>query len=163
MPLMGANIPNYRKHTGKSETRGYVSQAEAAMLWRHPVFTGTAKDRQVTPKFSVAGLATSYDAATTTVRLRGVLKADYPAHSVVVFDNVPGVHEAYWQKPYVARVGKDGQFEVNITEPSAKNGTLEMFFCFQNGASSGNSETYGIASALEKPYRATAGGYQLAP
>jgi hypothetical protein len=163
MPLMGANIPNYRKHTGKSELRGYVSQAEAAMLWKHPVFTGTAKDRNVTPKFTVAGLATSYDAATKSVRLRGALKTNYPAHSVVVFDSVPGVHENYWQKPYVGRIAKDGQFEVVITEPSAKAGTLRLMFCFQNGASSGDSQTYGIASMLEKPYRATGGGYQLAP
>jgi len=163
MPLMGANIPNYRQRTRDSETRGYLSPASAAMLWRHPVFTGSAKDRSVKPKFSVAGLATIYDASTKNVRLRGVLKSDYAAHSVVVFDNVPGVHEAYWQKPYVARVAKDGQFEVRITEPSGKDGTLRLMFCFENGASSGDSRTYGIASALEKPYHATGDGYQLAP
>ena len=131
------------------------------MLWKHPVFTGTAKDRNVTPKFTVAGLATAYEASTKSVRLRGVLKADYTAHSVVVFDNVPEVHENYWQKPYAGRIGKDGQFEVNITEPSSKDGTLRLMFCFQNGASSGNSQTYGIASMLEKPYRAMAEGYEL--
>lgn len=163
MPLMGANIPNYRKHTGKRETRGYVSPAEAAMLWKHPVFTGTAKDRNVTPKFTITGMTTAYDPEAKKVRLNGVLKADYPAHSVVVFDSVPKVHENYWQKSYVGRIGKDGQFEVNITEPSAKDGTLQLMFCFENGASSGNSQTYGIASMLEKPYRARAGGYQLTP
>jgi hypothetical protein len=162
MPLMGATIRNYRRNTGKNETRGYISQAEAAMLWRHPVFTGTTKDRNVTPEFTVAGLSTTYD-ATKRVRLRGLLKADYAAHSVVVFDSVPGVHENYWQKPYVGRIAAGGQFEVAITEPSGKNGTLQLLFCFQNGASSGNSQTYGIASMLEKPYRATGGGYQLAP
>lgn len=163
MPLMGANIPNYRRHTGKNETRGYVSAAEAAMLWKHPVFTGTAKDRNVTPKFTVTGLTTVYDLLTKSVRLRGVLKTDYPAHSVVVFDSVPEVHENYWQKPYVARIGKDGRFEVVITEPGIENGTLRLLFCFDNGASSGNSQTYGIASMLEKPYQVTQGSYQLAP
>jgi hypothetical protein len=63
----------------------------------------------------------------------------------------------------VGRIAAGGQFEVAITEPSGKNGTLQLLFCFQNGASSGNSQTYGIASMLEKPYRATGGGYQLAP
>ena len=133
------------------------------MVWKHPVFSGTARDRNVAPNFTVAGLATAYDAATRSVRLRGVLQADYPAHSVVVFDSVPKVHENYWQKSYAGRIGRDGQFEVNITEPSGKDGTLRLMFCFENGASSGNSQTYGIASMLEKPYRARAEGYQLTP
>ncbi|PAW87141.1 MAG: hypothetical protein B9S33_06850 [Pedosphaera sp. Tous-C6FEB] len=163
MPLMGATILNYRQRTKSRETRGYLSPASAAMLWRHPVFTGTAKERNVTPKFSVANLATAYDAGSKSVKLRGMLKTDYPAHSVVVFDSVPGVHEAYWQKPYAARIGKDGQFEVGITEPAAKDGTLRLMFCFQNGATSGNSQTYGIASMLEKAYRTAGGGYQLTP
>jgi hypothetical protein len=152
-PLMGANIPNYRKRTGSSETRGYLSQASAAMLWRHPIFSGTARNRGAMPKFNVSGLTATYDAATKSARLRGVLKSDQVAHSAVVFDSVPQVHEAYWQKPYVARVGKDGRFEVNITEPSGRTGTLRILFCFENGAISGDGKTYGIGGALEKPYR----------
>jgi hypothetical protein len=161
MPLMGATIASFRTRTRTQETRGYLSAASAAMLWKHPIFTGTAKDRQVQPKFSVKELTTVYDPATRSVRLRGTLETDYPAHSVVVFDSVPGLHEAYWQKPYAGRIQKDGRFEIQITEPSPKDGELRLFFCFQNGASSGDSETYGIGSILEKAYHATPNGYRL--
>lgn len=160
MPLMGANIPNYRKRTGRDETRGYLSQASAAMLWRHPVFSGTARNRGVMPSFSVTGLALSYDRSAHRAQLRGTIKSNRAAHSVVVLDNVPGVHEAYWQKPYVGRVGTDGRFEVNITEPVTRAGTLRLLFCFENGAISGDGQGYGMGSTLDKPYRA---GYVLNP
>jgi hypothetical protein len=66
----------------------------------------------------------------------------------------------YWQKPYVARVESGGRFAVQITEPSAKDGTLRLLFCFENGAITGDGKKYGIASALEKPYHAGPHGYR---
>ena len=163
MPLMGATIANYRQRTRSSETHGYLSAASAAMLWRHPVFSGTAEKRDVMPVFTVDALTTTYDAATKSVKLRGVLKSDTPAHSVVVLDSVPKVHDTYWQKPYVARAGADGQFEVAITEPSTQDGTLRLLVCFENGAVSGDGKDYGIQGALDKTYRASSRGYQLTP
>jgi hypothetical protein len=160
MPLMGANIPNFRKRTGRHETRGYLSAASAAMLWKHPIFSGTARSRGVMPAFSINNLSLSYDRGTRSARLHGTLKSNHAAHSVVVLDNVPGAHEAYWQKPYVGRVSSDGRFEVAITEPSTRAGTLRLLFCFENGAISGDGSRYGIGSALEKAYRA---GYVLVP
>jgi hypothetical protein len=163
MPLMGATIANYRTRTRSKETQGYLSPASAAMLWRHPVFSGTAKDRDLMPSFTVSGLETIHDAATNSVKLRGALKSDIGAHSVVVLDSVPGVHETYWQKSYVARIGVGGQFEVQITEPSAKSGTLRILFCFENGAVTGDGKDYGVQGTLEKPYRASNRGYQITP
>jgi hypothetical protein len=158
---MGANIPDYHKQTRTRETQGYMTEASAAMLWKHPIFSGTAADRDRLPSVSVTGLNTAKGTG-RSIRLSGTLKSDGTAHSVVVLDSVPGIHETYWQKPYVARIGEDGRFDVDLTEPAGKPGTLKLLFCFDNGAVTGDGKGYGISNTHNRNYRIAERSYQLA-
>ena len=160
MPLMGPTVLHYRQRTGHDEERAYLAQAEAAMLWKHPLFTGTLEKRDLLPKVNVSDLQLDSEDDGRTVWLKGTLQSDLPAHSLVVLDSVPREQEEYWQKPYVTRIEPGGRFAVRITEPSARDGTLRLLFCFENGAITGNGKRYGDASALEKKYHADAHGYR---
>jgi hypothetical protein len=162
MPLMGVTIPGYRQHTGRNEQRAYLTQAEAALLWKHPLFTGTMEKREVLPKINVIDVQLESNDGGQTVWLRGTLQSDLPAHSLVVIDHDPPdprEQEDAWQKPYVTRLEPGGRFAVQITEPSTEAGTLRLLFCFENGAITGDGKNYGIASALKKSYHAGPDGY----
>ena len=160
MPLMGPTVLNYRQRAGRNEERAYLAQAEAAMLWKHPLFTGTLEEREMLPKISVSDLQIESKDGGQTVWLQGTLQSDLTAHSLVVLDCVPREQEDYWQKPYATRIEPGGRFAVQITEPSAKDGTLRLLFCFENGAITGDGKKYGIASALEKSYHASPHDYR---
>ncbi len=160
MPLMGPTIDSYRTRTKTTETRGYLSAASAAMLWKHPVFAGTAKDRELMPSVQVADLRLNRPTGARSWRLSGVLESNYSAHSVVVLDSVETLQETYWQKSYVARIQKDGRFECEISEPTGVDGTFKLLFCFDNGAVTGDGKDYGIQGVLERQYRASG---QLVP
>jgi len=160
MTLMGANIPNYQRKTGSRERRGYLTPAAAAMLWKHPVFTGTAKDRGKTPSVSVSGLQIERRRG-QLLTVTGKLESDYAAHSVVVLDSVPDVHENYWSKSYVGKIGREGGFSLEITEPSPAAGTLKFLFCFENGAVTGDGKELGLGGSYDRNYRVGAGGYEL--
>ena len=164
MPLMGATVANYRRRTGSQERRVHLSEASAAMLWKHPLFTGTVKDRGRIPEVGLNSLAAAPERGGRGVRLSGAVESDVAAHSVVVLDSVPDDQEAYWQKPYVGRVGEQGRFEVVVSEPTvARAGTLRILVCFENGAVTGTGEKLGLPGALEKPYRVVKGTYRLTP
>ena len=158
MTLMGATIPNYQRITRSKERRGYLTPAAAALLWKHPVFTGTTKDRQKLPFVKVSDLKIEPGRG-RRLSVSGTLESDYPAHSVVVLDSVPDVHENYWQKSYVAKIGPEGRFSIEITEPSPAPGTLKFLFCFENGAVTGNGQELGLAGSYDREYRVGRDGY----
>lgn len=163
MPLMGATIANYRRRMKNREERGYVSEASAAILWKHPLFTGTAARRYALPKIKWQDIVVKNDRKTRTAILTGRISANVPAHSVVVYDSVPKIQQTYFQKPYVGRVNKDGTFEVTISEPVSvqASGTLRILACCENGSMSGDEKGRGLQSALELHYRTTRTGNQL--
>ena len=163
MPLMGATIINYRRRTKTQETRGHLSQASAAILWKHPLFSGTAVGRGKIPNFQLSPLTAVAERKGRGVKVSGKITSDIAAHSVVIYDSVPDDQEAYWQKPYVGRVDGQGRFDVAITEPSLKAGTLRLLVCFENGIVTGNGKELSIGSALEKPYRVVGKTYRLEP
>jgi hypothetical protein len=80
----------------------------------------------------------------------------------VLLDSVPKVHEAYWQKPYVAKIDDRGEFDIELTEPAGQSGTFRFLFCFENGAVTGDGKDFGIGSAYERNYRVTGRKYELA-
>ena len=47
--LMGPNISVYVERKYPNADQVYLTEASAAILWKHPVFSGTAKDRQRQP------------------------------------------------------------------------------------------------------------------
>jgi hypothetical protein len=163
MPLMGATIFNYRRRMKNKEERVYLSEASAAILWKHPLFTGTAKRRYARPKIAWKDVDVKNDQKKRVVRLTGRVTSDVPVHSVIVYDTVPKIQQTYFQKPYVARVAKDGTFEVTISEPVdvKADGTLKLVACCENGTMTGDGKKRGIGSAHEINYRTSPRGYLL--
>jgi hypothetical protein len=161
IPLMGATIANFRRRTGTDEERAYLSEASAAILWKHPIFSGTAERRNEMPTCDLHLLGLDNDHRERVVHVKGQLKASIPAHSVVIYDSVPYDQETYWQKPYVARIDGNGCFNVAITEPTHSQGKLRIVFCFENGVVTGDGHRHGINGAVEKLYLGTATGYHL--
>lgn len=163
MPLMGATIANYRRTMKNKEERGFVSEASAAILWKHPLFTGTARQRYMIPKVQWHDMTLKSDAQKRVAHLTGRITSNIPAHSVIVYDTAPDVRTQYFQKPYVARVKRDGTFDITISEPLGvkATGVLKVLACCENGTMTGDGKRRGLPSAYEMKYRTSRGGYQL--
>ena len=163
MPLMGATIINYRRRMKNREQRGYVTEASAAILWKHPLFTGTARRRYLVPKVQWHDIGLKNNLRKRVVHLTGRITSNVPAHSVIVYDTAPDVRTMYFQKPYVARVQKDGTFDIAISEPvvPGANGTLKLVACCENGTMTGDGKLRGLKSAHEINYRTSRKGYRL--
>jgi len=152
--LMGPINKAYSARKDPKEQRVYLSQAAAAMLWKHPLFTGTEKDRDRVPTAKLLDFTASHDKETGHIEVTGTLKADYGAHSVVVANPQKGEHPGgYWQKMFVARIAKDGTFRVTVNELRRTDGQLKIVFCFNNGAIVGASFRPGADGEFVKPYR----------
>ncbi|TWU56576.1 hypothetical protein Poly51_24920 [Rubripirellula tenax] len=150
--LMGPNQFEWKRIVGRPEPRTYLSQASAAMLWRHPLFSGSTEQRQRRPMIVVENLECEYDQAKDSVFVRGRLSSDVTAHSVVVIDHSAKTPSEYWQQHYTARLQPDGAFSVEVTHPMPAPGTLKIIFCFDNGAVSGTTGELGFSGAIERPY-----------
>jgi hypothetical protein len=160
VPLMGPNISVYAARKQPNPDKVYLSQASAAMLWKHAIFTENDKDRLLEPTVQIADYHASYSRTQNRVTLNGTLKTDLKAHSVVVLDDIGTPDDPYWHRGYVSRVSADGTFRVLIDAPAATNGHYRILFCFDNGAVSGavstNPDNY---AAIVKTYRYRDGRY----
>jgi hypothetical protein len=163
MPLMGATIANYRRVMKNREERGYVTAASAAILWKHPLFTGTAERRYQIPQIEWHDLAVKNDRQQRVAHLTGRITSNVPAHSIIVYDTAPDVRTQYFQKPYVARVEQDGTFDITISEPVTvqAKGVLKVVACCENGTMTGDGKKRGFGSAHEIKYQTSRTGYQL--
>ena len=75
------------------------------------------------------------------VIVRGTLKADATAHSVIVLDSERGQYGDYWCRSYVAPIdAASGTFEITVSEPYSK-GALFLSFGFDNGIATGDGKT----------------------
>jgi hypothetical protein len=163
--LMGPNFDEYvaRVTAARGETRVYLTDLSAAMLWKHPLFSGTGEAREVMPRVRMADYKPRFDRARRRVSLRGMLVADRPAHTVVVLDLADAPQGSYWSRGYAARLADDGSFRVDVTEPVATNGHYRIMFCFDNGVVTGDGKGHGDASALVKRYRLERGALRFEP
>lgn len=159
--LMGPVTRNWIKYMGPKDRRGHLSEASAAMLWKHPIFSGTAKDRRAMPNVNLRSYQARYDSGRKQIEIRGQLTSNRKAHSVIVADDMDEKPGEYWIRAYVGRVEKDGGFQVVIDEPVKSGGTYRIVFCFDNGIVSGDGKKVGLASALEKPYRYVRQSYRF--
>lgn len=153
--LMGPRTVVYRKQTRSSEQEVYLSEAAAAILWKHWIFSGDSSRRRVMPKFTVDGWERDFSRKDKTITFRGKIQSDIPAHSVILVDEVEPNQTDYWAKPYVARVEDDGAFEVVIDEPLSPKGKAKFAFCFENGAFTGDGKGRGLGSAIVQQYDLT--------
>jgi hypothetical protein len=160
--LMGPVNKAYAARKDDKEQRVYLSHAAAAMLWKHPLFTGTTKDRNLVPTVKLLDFKAPFDRKAHRFNITGKLKSDYGAHSVIVADVPKRSHPGgYWQKMFVGRIAKDGTFSVSINELRATDGELRIFFCFNNGAIGGAGFRPGRGGEFVKPYRCRNGVLEL--
>ncbi len=159
--LMGANVSVYveRKHANADKV--YLTEASAAILWKHPVFSGTAKDRQRQPSVKLVEYRPAYSRASNRITLSGKLVSDMPAHSVFVIDDQSG--DEYWQVSHVARVAPDGTCRVLIEHPARADGHFRILFCFDNGMVTGDGAEviFDDRGELKKGYRFRDGSYRF--
>jgi WD40-like Beta Propeller Repeat len=160
VPLMGPNFDVYAARKQPDPDKVYLSEASAAMLWKHAIFTGTDKDRLLETTVKITDYRASYSRAQNRVTLTGKLTSDPKAHSVVVLDDIGTPRDPYWHRGYVSRVSADGNFHVVIGAPAPTDGHYRILFCFDNGAISGavssNPDEY---DAIVKSYRCRDGRY----
>ncbi len=161
--LMGPNNDVYAQRKYPGADLAYLTEASAAMLWKHPVFSGTTKDRQRQPAVKLVDYKPAYGKKSDRVTLAGRVVADAPAHSVVVLDDLGKPGDDYWHRSHVARIKPDGTFRVAVDRPAHAGGHFRIFFCFDNGMVSGDGAgvVFGDRGAIVKSYQFRDGGYRF--
>lgn len=161
--LMGPINKAYFARANPRETRVHLSEASAAMLWKHPLFSGTVKDRDRIPKAQLAEFQATYEKDDDRLIVTGKLESDYPAHSVVVANGSNATRSPYWLKCFAGRVAKDGTFRVEVDELDPTDGVLKIVLCCDNGAIVGENSRLGLNGGFAKVYRFDGQRFELAP
>ena len=151
--LMGPVNKAY-KRVFNNDSRVYLSNAAAAILWKHPLFSGNGKDRMITPEVQLKKYKVKFDEKKKQFIVEGKLKSNCSAHSVVISNASKGDRSAYWRKAFVGKVKSNGSFRCVVTDLKEADGELVIGFCFNNGAITGDGEKLGLnKSGIRKPYR----------
>lgn len=161
--LMGPTTAAYTQRKLPHPEKVYLDEASAAMLWKHPFFSGSAKDRSLRPTVKMTGYKAVFVETNDSVIISGRLVASLPAHSVVIMDDQGRPRNEYWFRGYVARISPNGDFQVNIPKPPrAGKGEYWILFCFDNGAVTGTGKiAFGKESAIRKSYHFEDGKFQF--
>lgn len=156
--LMGSTINAYHK-VYPDEDRVYLTQASAAMLWKHPLFDGNFDRVSTIPSIQMTEFQSIYDENEDVLNISGRLISNCSAHSVVIANDINGDKSDYWRKTYVGDVADDGSFTCQIADLNEKSGELIICFCFDNGAISGVTGKIGLSRGLKKSYTYNNGTY----
>jgi len=159
--LMGPINKVYFARANPKESRVHLSEASAAMLWKHPLFSGTVKGRDRIPKAQLVEFRANYEKDDDRLIITGKLDSDYSAHSVVMANGSNATPSPYWLKCFVGKVAEDGTFRVEIDKLDCSDGLLKIVFCFDNGAIVGENSRLGINGGFAKPYRFDGQGFEL--
>ena len=150
--LMGPIVRAYRQHY-PTESRVYLTKASAAMLWKHPLFSGTNEDRQIKPKLEIKDFKVTHDKERDTMVVRGKIVSDRAAHSVIVANESSSLRSDYWRQCFAERIVDDGTFEIAVNELDESDGQLRVVCCFNNGAVVGENGGLGLQAGFAKQYR----------
>ncbi|MGI9457620.1 MAG: hypothetical protein ACR2NU_13735 [Aeoliella sp.] len=150
--LMGPIVRAYQNKYPK-ETRVYLTESSAAMLWKNPLFSGTTKDRDFTPTLELDDFEVTHDKERDRLIVAGKVVSDYGAHSIVVANESDATRSDYWMKCFATRVAEDGTFQVLIDELDHTDGQLRIVCCFNNGAIIGKAKGRGLQTGFVKQYR----------
>ena len=149
---MGPTHLNYKRVARFHEERVYLCEAEAAILTTHPAFKGTADVPGPLPKINVQNMKYVADRKTNAFVISGRLSSDQRAAYALVADESDARPGEYWTKTYVGKVSPNGDFEVQVSEPSESNGSLKVWFVFEGGTQTGNGKSRGRESGIPKAY-----------
>jgi hypothetical protein len=150
--LMGPTHVNFRRVAPGREERVYLSEAEAAMLSMHPAFRGAPDTRVPLPRPDVQNLKCVFDRQANAIVVSGRVRAAVRPVYAVVGDESDARPGEYWTKTYVGKVGQDGAFSVSVSEPATSNGTLKVWFVFENGVQTGDGRERGRSSGIPQAY-----------
>lgn len=159
--LMGPTHVNYRQVVPAREERVYLSEAEAALLSIHPAFRGVPDVPGPLPKVKAEGLRCIANRRSSSFRVSGRVVSNERAVYALVADESDARPGEYWTKTYVSTVDSHGNFEVDVIEPAASNGTLKIWFAFENGDQTGDGESRSRNSGIARPYTYTRGGWRF--
>lgn len=163
--LMGPNPPEYARRNGPKADHAYLAASEAAMLWKHPFFTGKPMERFEPPEVKLADYKAVFDPDANAVTVSGKLIARQPAHSVVLIDDRGDKSPTadYWSRSYTTRLAPDGRFQIRVSDPARTDGEYRILFCFDNGIVTGNGTNIGPTTHgdIRKPYRFSEGQFRF--
>ncbi len=161
--LMGPATVVYEKRTKTKADHIYLSESSAAMLWKHPLFSGTDTNRAVLSDVSLVDYKAGYNAADDRITISGRLLSGQHAHSAIVTDNLGKPRDEYWVRRYTARIATNGAFQVTINKPPRTDGHYRIVFCFDNGVVTGDgvNVTIGNYGDIRKEYRFSKGDFEF--
>lgn len=120
----------------KLEPRVYLSEASAAMLAKHPLFTSGTKVEAVRPCEIEVSNFSFEETPAGDIKVKGIVKSNVGIHSAVVLDSPRGFGD-YWARSYCAKVGGGGKFSVVVSDPlDGTRGILSLFFSLADGRNS---------------------------
>ncbi len=155
--LMGPVNVAYSRKKSPKEGRVYLSEASAAMLFKHPLFSGTVKDRNIVPKITLEDLDMKYDSEKKIIEISGKVKSDRAAHTVVAAEEAKNLRNDYWIKAFAGKLKKDGTFKIAVNEFNQSEGKIRIVFCFDNGAVIGESNGRGFQKGFLCSYKLSNG------
>ena len=165
-PLMGPNFDVYAAR-GYPGDAVFLSESSAAMLWKHPIFSGAVSGRLGALKLKLIDYNPVFNRTHDSLTISGKLVADQPAHSVILLDDRGrGEHpgDQYFFPSYASRIGPGGAFRIRIDKPARASGHHWILFCFDNGLVTGDGAhiTFDNRGAIQKFYAFRNGDFQFA-
>ncbi len=153
--LMGPTTADYARRNGPKPERVYLSEASAAMLWKHPLFSGTKTENVCLPSVKLVDYKATFESKENRVMISGKLITDQQAHTVVLLDDVGRPKDLYWCQSHAARIGRDGRFQIKITSPAKTTGQYRILFCFESGLVTGDGSNVRFVNRgeIRKSYR----------
>ncbi len=151
--LMGPTHANYERVFPVREERVYLSEAEAAIFATHPAFQGVTDRPGPLPKIEVQNVRYTVNRKDNTFVVNGRLSSERRAVYGLVADESDARPGEYWTKTYVGKIGPDGDFEVIVSEPPESNGTLKLWFAFDDGTQTGDGKSRGRESGISRTYK----------
>ena len=133
--LMGPINRAFAKRTEGQpfDERVYLSEASAAMLAYHPLFSKTHIEySDANYSINLSGL-TIEETEDHSIHVHGSASCTEEIHSVIALDS-PRRFGDYWSRPYRAQVEKNGEFSLLVDHPfDATKGSLAVFFSLETG------------------------------
>ena len=133
--LMGPINRAFAKRTeGQAfDERVYLSEASAAMLAFHPLFSKTHIEySNANYSINLSGL-TIEETEDKHIHVHGSASCTEDIHSVIALDS-PRRFGDYWSRPYRAPVKENGDFSLLVDHPFEEaKGSLSVFFSLETG------------------------------
>jgi hypothetical protein len=160
--LMGPTHSGWAKRRDPNEPNVYLSQASAAILSKHFLFTGSDKGRFKETSANLLDLKADYNKnKDTNITITGKVESNIPAQAVIIANESKNMPTEYWRKTFVGGVKSDGSFKVSIDEFPRLQGRFKIAFLLENGALAGNQGKIGLGNGFVQYYRFINGKIKL--